>query len=142
MMGKKIREARETKGLNQKDFADILNVSQASVSKYESGENIPRMNKLKQISSILDHPLHYFLEETSVNQEDAPQKRKKEIMNVIQEFWDGLGMDGKKEAILDEPVIRFCISRIESGLYDTQKQLQIIKLLKLVEEITDSPTEV
>jgi hypothetical protein len=51
-------------------------------------------------------------------------------------------MDGKKEAILDEPVIRFCISRIESGLYDTQKQLQIIKLLKLVEEITDSPTEV
>jgi len=137
IMGKKIREARDKKGLNQKEFAEKLNVSQASVSKYESGENIPRMNRLKQIASILEQPLHYFLEETPGREEDGSQKRKKEIMNVIQEFWDGLGIDGKREAILDEPLIRFCISRIQSGFYDTKKQVQIIKLLKLIEEITN-----
>ena len=135
IMGKKIKEAREKKGFNQKDFAKMLNVSQASVSKYESGENVPKMKKLKEIASILEYPLSYFLDETLDQDQDSSQERKKEIMKVVREFWKGLGLDGKKEVILDEPLVRFCISRIEGGVYDTKKQLQVIHILKLIEEL-------
>lgn len=139
LMGKKIKEAREKKDLSQKDFAKLLNVSQASVSKYESGENIPRMNKLKQISSILDTPLSYFLEESQEKSEkkELIPKNKKEIRDVIEEFCQELGLFGKKDGIIDEPLLRYCISKIESGEYDTKKQLLIIRFLKLIEEISE-----
>lgn len=139
MLSKKIREAREKQGYSQKEFAIMLNVSQASVSKYETGETVPRMNKLKEISSKLKYPLSYFLDDMKApHEENTPlQERRKEIIDVIRDYWEGLGLDGKKEALLDEPLIRFCISRIEAGAYDTPKQLRIIGLLKLVEELSE-----
>ncbi len=143
IMGKKIKDAREKKRLNQKDFAELLKVSQASVSKYESGENIPRMNKLREIASILELPLAYFIDEEEEGKKDAPesvtpQERKKEILQVIQEFWGKTDTQGKKYALLNEPLLRFCATRIETGFYTTTRQLQIIRMLELIEEMNSS----
>jgi len=140
IMGKKIKDAREKKRLNQKDFAELLKVSQASVSKYESGENIPRMNKLREIASILELPLTYFIDESEEGKKDAPEsvthrERKKEILQVIQEFWGKTDTQGKKNALLNEPLLRFCTARIENGFYTTTRQLQIIRMLELIEEM-------
>ena len=52
--GNKICELREAKGMTQKELADILDVSDKAVSKWENGQAIPRMETLEKISSTLD----------------------------------------------------------------------------------------
>ncbi|MEZ0611980.1 helix-turn-helix domain-containing protein [Fibrella sp. WM1] len=37
-VGEMIREARRSKGLTQKEVADVLNVSEGTYSRYESGQ--------------------------------------------------------------------------------------------------------
>ena len=142
IIGKKIRNGREEKKLSQKKFAKLLNISQASVSKYESGENIPRMNKLREIASLLELPLTHFLDEEKDDEsesfEDTATLDRKEILQVIQEFLGKIDKPGKKETLLEEPLLNFCISRIESGYYNTTRQLQIIRLLELIEEMSSS----
>lgn len=48
-----LKEARSKAGLTQQDIADKLKVDRSSVAKWESGEAMPRVDKLKQLSEIL-----------------------------------------------------------------------------------------
>lgn len=45
---------RESHNLTQKELADILNVSDKAVSKWENGQAIPRMDTLEKIAQALD----------------------------------------------------------------------------------------
>lgn len=59
-MGQRIKEAREKKGIKQKDLANALNVNVATVSKYEKGL-IPNIkdDTLAKIAAFLDvHPAY------------------------------------------------------------------------------------
>ena len=49
-----IRLARKHKGLNQKEFSQLINKSQAVVSKYETGQIIPPGNILLRCQKILN----------------------------------------------------------------------------------------
>ena len=46
----KIQELRKSRGLTQEELADILFVSRAAVSKWESGRGYPSIDSLKDIS--------------------------------------------------------------------------------------------
>lgn len=65
-LGKKIKEERIKKGLTQQEFADLLYVSDKTISSYECGRTIPDINTLFKISSILDVNL-YSLIDTNIN---------------------------------------------------------------------------
>ena len=52
--GEKITLARKKKAMSQEDLANLLNVSRQAVQKWESGASIPEVNKLVQISNMLD----------------------------------------------------------------------------------------
>ena len=54
MLGDKIKLYRENKKMTQKEVADILNVSSATISKYESGTLEPNIESLKRLAELFD----------------------------------------------------------------------------------------
>ena len=61
LLGKRINERRKKIGISQIEFAKKLNISNATLSQYESGDiNIPTQ-KLVEISNLLDVTPNYLL---------------------------------------------------------------------------------
>ena len=48
----KLQELRRQKGLTQEELAELLFVSRAAISKWESGRGYPNIDSLKQISKF------------------------------------------------------------------------------------------
>jgi transcriptional regulator with XRE-family HTH domain len=49
----RIRELRQKRNLSQVELARILNVDTSTVSKWESGTNLPRSNILLELARVL-----------------------------------------------------------------------------------------
>jgi len=58
--GKKLSELRKTKGLSQEQLAIDLNISQSSISNYESGITKPDTDILQKIAEYFCVPVAYF----------------------------------------------------------------------------------
>lgn len=58
-IGKNIKKAREAKNMNQKEFAQIIGVTQSNLSSYERG-NIPTLDKLLKIANAADVSLDWL----------------------------------------------------------------------------------
>lgn len=61
-IGYRIAIAREEAGLNQKDLAERLGISQATLSNYEKGKRRVYLPQLQKIADELGRPLDYFLQ--------------------------------------------------------------------------------
>ena len=57
---KKFSELRKQKGLSQEELATDLNISQSSVSNYESGVTKPDTDILQKIAEYFKVPIAYF----------------------------------------------------------------------------------
>lgn len=65
--GKRLSELRKQKGLSQEQLAGDLNISQASISNYESGTTKPDTDILKKIAEYFNVPVaHFFSEEKTI----------------------------------------------------------------------------
>ena len=53
-IGKFLRELRKEKGLTQEQLAEKLNVSNRSISRYETGNNMPDISLLIEIADIFE----------------------------------------------------------------------------------------
>jgi len=49
-----IKLLREKKGMTQKELAEKIGVSQQNISRWETGEVIPRIDKIKIIAEVLE----------------------------------------------------------------------------------------
>lgn len=67
-LAEKVQSLRKTKGLFQEQLAELLNVSRQSVSKWESGQSIPEVDKIVQMSEIFNVPTDYILKDTSTGE--------------------------------------------------------------------------
>lgn len=56
-----IREARLKKGLTQKDLAEVLQVTETAISRYETGKRKPRGEIAIKLSEILDIPIEKII---------------------------------------------------------------------------------
>src|SRR5699024_3154613 len=61
--GEKLQQLRKEKGLSQEDLAYQLNVSRQAVSKWESQNGYPEMEKMILISELFQVSLDYLLKE-------------------------------------------------------------------------------
>ena len=59
-LGKIISKLRKQKGLSQEMFAIDLNISQSSVSNYESGITKPDVDTLQKLAEYFKVPVGYF----------------------------------------------------------------------------------
>lgn len=52
--GKRLKEARKAKGLTQTELAEILEISQTSYQRMETGQHDMKMSNILKICKILD----------------------------------------------------------------------------------------
>ena len=104
-VGRRVREARATKGLSQEQLGNLIGISFQQVQKYEKGTNRIGSSRLWDISKALDVPIPYFFE----GMEDAGELNGREIprrtiqlAKQIEEIQD----DGIRDQVLN--LIKAC----------------------------------
>ena len=60
-LGQNIALARKKKGISQEELSNQLNVSRQSVSLWETNQTVPTIEKLKELSVLLDVGVDYLL---------------------------------------------------------------------------------
>ena len=60
-----LRKGRE---LTQEQLAEMLNVSRQSISKWESGQVIPEVEKIVELSKAFDITLDYLLKSSEIDE--------------------------------------------------------------------------
>lgn len=75
--GKRLRELRISMNLKQKQLGDILNVSKATISKYELNHLQPNLETLIIISQYFKVSIDYLLD-NNLNDSNAKEDKKEE----------------------------------------------------------------
>lgn len=66
----RFKRCREDMGLTQTEAAEKLNVSQSTVSMWETGSNLPRVEKLREIAGLYNCTVDDLLKEEREEQKD------------------------------------------------------------------------
>ena len=77
-IGEFLKELRKQKGLTQEQFAEIVNVSNRTVSRWENGNNLPDLDILIEISDYYEIDLRELL-----NGEKKGEKMYKEVEETV-----------------------------------------------------------
>ena len=94
LLSELIRRNRKAKGLTQAQFAELLNMSEMTIRRWESGDRSPRMEELEKISSVLDVPINELLD----NGTPEPIKNTEPSKSPSMAYWGGV-LDNAKLAI-------------------------------------------
>jgi len=98
-IGKKLRQARTTQGLTQKELAQQLGCTEIMISRYELGVSQLSIPRLKQIAAILDKPLAYFFAEKRSSIENTSHYsrgfKKAFVFDLDDTLIDGRGFCGE-----------------------------------------------
>lgn len=70
LIGKRIKRAREGRGLTQEVLAEKLDVSNAYISKIERGKTAINLDRLSQICVVLEESPEYILSGTNIQGKD------------------------------------------------------------------------
>ena len=83
--GKKLQTLRQSKGLTQEELADLLYVSRAAVSKWESGRGYPNIDSLKAISKLFSITIDNLLsgEELLTIAEEDTRQQKSHLYDLV-----------------------------------------------------------
>lgn len=60
-IGERIYELRRKNSMSQEDLAEKMNVSRQSISKWESSQSVPEVEKIIQLSNILNVSTDWIL---------------------------------------------------------------------------------
>ncbi|MBQ8782682.1 MAG: helix-turn-helix transcriptional regulator [Clostridia bacterium] len=74
MLSDKIFELRKRNGLSQEALAEKLDVSRQSVSKWETGESIPDLDRIVKLSEIFGVSTDYLLKNQPPEEQETPTK--------------------------------------------------------------------
>lgn len=89
MMGQRLKEARQNKGISQIELARIVGVKPAEISQYESDKRTPRWGVLNKILDELNVSADYMLgrEVTVVSDDEEYQiKMSKKDLQLLEEL--------------------------------------------------------
>lgn len=95
-VGKKLKSIRLAKKITQSELANELGVSIGYISQVESGDKCFNLDRLQEISKILDKPIGYFISGTDT---DSRLSAIEEIIDIMGRLSDDESEKVKK--ILD-----------------------------------------
>lgn len=72
-IGEKILTLRKRQGLSQEQLADVLDVSRQAVSKWESGQSVPELDKLPRLARQFAVSIDYLVDDAQT--EPSSQKK-------------------------------------------------------------------
>lgn len=84
-IGKFIAESRKSRNLTQRQLADILSISDKTISKWECGKGLPEVSLMLPLCAALDITVNDLLSGEKVSQTDYQRKAEGNIMNLIKE---------------------------------------------------------
>ena len=82
-IGMFIKDLRIKKGMTQKQLAEMLNVTDKAVSKWETGRGIPDISFLEPLSNTLGISFSELINGEKINEEDINTKSDDAIKNTI-----------------------------------------------------------
>lgn len=77
----KLAKLRKNNNMSQEQLAEAMNVSRQSISKWESGNVYPDMDKLLQLCKILDCKLDELMDDGAIK--DSPKTNEKNIFKKV-----------------------------------------------------------
>ena len=101
-LSEKIYELRKSNGMSQEQLNEMIGVSRQSISKWESGESIPEIKRLIELSKVFDVSTDYLLKPSEVDElsirterlekqhEDLQMKIQKEHLRNVHILSSGL----------------------------------------------------
>lgn len=126
-IGELIAEAREKKGLSQRQLAKIAKISNAELSKIESGEReIPNPKTLRKISNIIDVNYNDLMYMIGLGIEVSP------LNPFIKDYYEKMNLDQLAEAEVNvlgsisnsEQLVKSCKENLEKeNILESEKEL-------------------
>lgn len=88
----RIQNLRKTKGLSQEELAEALGVSRQAVSKWESGQSSPDLDKIVQLSEYFGVSTDHLLKGTELDPADNEGPNTAFILNAVATAFDLLSI--------------------------------------------------
>jgi len=85
-IGKFISKLRKEKNLTQDDLAEKLMVSTKSISRWETGRNMPDYSILKDLCSILDISVNELINGERIQKDKIIEEYDSNLINVLKEY--------------------------------------------------------
>ena len=83
--GRFIAERRKARGLTQRELADLLNISDKTVSKWERGGGLPEVSLMLPLCKELDISVNELLSGKKLSDSEYKQNAEENILSLIQE---------------------------------------------------------
>lgn len=101
--GNRLKTLRENHNLSQKEFANILNIANSTLSQYESDKRVPSDEVKLQIAKYFNVTTDYLLgnETPAKFKPQLTDKDKKDIAKQVEDMLDGLDADNPISFQLD-----------------------------------------
>jgi transcriptional regulator with XRE-family HTH domain len=74
LVGRRVREYRQRKGITQRALADTLGRQEETISAIERGMNLPSEDTLIGLSDVLGVPVHAFFETADIKSDDLERE--------------------------------------------------------------------
>lgn len=87
-LGKRIKEARLRNSMSQQQLADVIGVSDKTISAYEVGRVDPPLESLEKLSNATLHPIAYFIGDVQSNIEAKLDRIAHELSDIRQALQD------------------------------------------------------
>ena len=87
-MGSFIQLSRKEKGMTQKELAELIGVSDKTISKWENGNSVPDTEILSSLCQSLDISVNELLSGEKLPVESYPQRAEENMMNLLKENED------------------------------------------------------
>lgn len=84
-IGKFIAESRKSRNLTQRQLADVLSISDKTISKWECGKGLPEVSLMLPLCAALDITVNDLLSGEKVSPTDYQRKAEGNMMNLIKE---------------------------------------------------------
>lgn len=84
-IGAFVADMRKKQGMSQKQLADMVGVTDKSVSKWETGKSLPDISKMESLCEALHININELLSGERLSEDVYPQKAEENMMNLIHE---------------------------------------------------------
>ena len=84
-IGQFIKTCRKEKNLTQREVAEKLNISEKTVSKWETGNGLPEVGLMLPLCELLEISVNELLSGERLDEKEYHEKAEQNIMSLIQE---------------------------------------------------------
>lgn len=125
-IGSFIAKERKSKGYTQRQLADIIGISDKTVSKWERGNGFPEVSLLLPLCEELEISVNELLTGERVSEEEYRKKAEENMLNLVKE-----AQESKKKIILSAAIAGLSLIAavpllVISGVLEMKTWLRIV----------------